>query len=371
MVLPSGCSTCSWASSAVRSPHWSDGAQHADLAAVPPVGQHRAQHVRALGDQPGDVVGLHLRAVRVLRVAGRELEVTHAFAVQVRLVDPVCGDVQPRDRDRLRDWTSPRSRYAGRDPAGPAECSTGRTHSADQSDASSSPASRSVGSDQSPSPRSVHTRTLTSRRSPEARGSARPRHQHVVGRLDATGADAVDRDLVGDLLGRARRELPRQPRAAYADAERLLEVFDTHAHAEAFRSGVATQPATGTARNSATPMPLIGAADGRRSGRRGVHEIVGHGVLGAESLLLLGPVAPAALDAPILAAGSPFLRAVHRRCHVTEHGHTCLKRDSSIPSSSARLPPTTARIIPLTYVVATRREAGILAGNSSVTSGIR
>ena len=43
------------------------GAQDADLAAVPAVGEEGAEHVPARAEQPGHVVGLHLGAVRRTR----------------------------------------------------------------------------------------------------------------------------------------------------------------------------------------------------------------------------------------------------------------------------------------------------------------
>ena len=209
VVVPSSCSRCSWARNAVSVPHWSWARSDADLAAVPAVGEQRARARGVPGaEQAGDVVGLHLGARGVLRVARRQLVGRRpACPSSASLVDPVRGRVQARAGRRAgRPTTSPRSRYAGRWPAGPASAPVD-TQAADQSPGSSSPASTTSGSDHSPSPASVSTRTRTSRRSPERQRLARPRHQHVRIPLDAHGGAVVD-------LAPRRRAAGRTPRAA-------------------------------------------------------------------------------------------------------------------------------------------------------------
>ena len=79
------------------------GAGDADLAAVPAVGQQRADLVGARGQQRGDVVRLHLEAERVLGEARRELVGRDPGAVDLELVDPVRGRVQGGAADRALD----------------------------------------------------------------------------------------------------------------------------------------------------------------------------------------------------------------------------------------------------------------------------
>ena len=79
------------------------GVEHADLAAVPAVGQQRLDHVGAGRQQGRHVVGLDLRVRGVLRVAGRQL---------VR-PDPLPVDGRPR-RSRARSRRGAHGRRAGR-----------------------------------------------------------------------------------------------------------------------------------------------------------------------------------------------------------------------------------------------------------------
>ena len=87
-----------------------------------------------------------------------------------------CAVTYSRARTTGRSTvTSPRSRYAGRWPAGPGWSSVGapvEIQAALQSAAESRPASTATGSDHAPSPASVSTRTRTSRRSPDANALA-------------------------------------------------------------------------------------------------------------------------------------------------------------------------------------------------------
>ena len=59
--------------------------QHADLAAVPTVGQHGTERVHAPYHLVGYVVGLHLGSLGVLGESGRQLQIADGLAVEVCL----------------------------------------------------------------------------------------------------------------------------------------------------------------------------------------------------------------------------------------------------------------------------------------------
>ena len=99
-------------------------ASHADLSPVPAVGEQRVESVRTLPHELGDVVGLDLGVVLVLRVAGGQLLVAHPNPVQLGLVDAVRGGEQRGAPDRqlelegaaqaVRRSAAGRSRLGGR-----------------------------------------------------------------------------------------------------------------------------------------------------------------------------------------------------------------------------------------------------------------
>jgi hypothetical protein len=65
-------------------------------ALTPAVADQRADHVHALGDEFGDVIGLHLQPTLIRGEPRAQFLVGYALAVDERFVDAVRGRVEPR-----------------------------------------------------------------------------------------------------------------------------------------------------------------------------------------------------------------------------------------------------------------------------------
>ena len=200
------------------------GVEHADLAAVPAVGQQRLDHVGAGRQHGRHVVGLDLGVGGVLRVAGRELVAADTLPVDGRLVDPVRGRVEAGPDDGLVDddlapqqvrRPVPRRSAvgAGGDPGGRPVLGVEQPGLHDKR--LGPLAETGLGLDANP-----HLPAFARRQR-----LARPRHQHVGVALDADARAVVDLDLVGELAAGARRQPPREPRLPLADTEGAVEVF--------------------------------------------------------------------------------------------------------------------------------------------------
>ena len=195
------------------------GPRQPDLAAVPAVGQDRAERVHPGAYQRRDVIRLYLEAVAVFGEPGSQLRIANPRPVQERLVDPVGSGIQPRahDRDVRAARTHPRTSIAGRCPGGGcSEDSTGSIHSADQSPGSSSPTSNTSGVGPVALPEVRPHLYLPSNARPRAQGRPRVLDEHAVGALHPAGVPAVvAADPVGELSARALRKPPREARPTW------------------------------------------------------------------------------------------------------------------------------------------------------------
>ena len=182
--------------------------------------------------QVRDVVGERLHPPAVLRVAGRQLDVADALAVEPHLVQPERRDVQPgRPAGRFRATSKvARSQYAGRVPRrARLRVVRARPRTPSSRTRRSSPLLTATGSLQPLSPRSVVTMTcadgrcgVTGRTRGPGPGSAR---------RSATGpavVAVVGADPVGVLHRGTLGQPPRQRRSVAA-AEGVA-THDVHAH---------------------------------------------------------------------------------------------------------------------------------------------
>ncbi len=201
-----------------------DVAQHVPLEepAPPPVGDDRAEHVVAGGDQRGDVVGVVAEAVGVTRPAGRQDVVADDVPVEMDAVHPGGGHVQPGlldtpilqverapqvgRRRRPVEWIDRRWRDPRRRPVL-------RVEQAGFDRERLTP--ERLVSIVTPN---THTHGSALSRDELVR---RPVHEDGGVTVDATGRNAVDLDLVRRLAPRANVGVgdPRQARRTYADAD--------------------------------------------------------------------------------------------------------------------------------------------------------
>ena len=205
------------------------GTRQPDLAAVPPVGQDRANRVRAWTQQLAYVVGLHLQALAVLGEPGSQLGVADAPAVDERLVDPVGSGIKPRAHDCDRGHLERAAHEHRRSP--PRRRPLGGLHRLD-------PQRRPVRRLEQPDLEHVRRGPvalpevcphfyLPSNARPRTQGRPRVLDEHGVGALHRAGVPAVvGADAVLNLLARAFRQPPRETRPRGADPDRVAEVFD-------------------------------------------------------------------------------------------------------------------------------------------------
>jgi hypothetical protein len=209
---------------------------HADLAAVPAVGQRGAQRVGAGAQQRGDVVGLHLQALRVVRPARRQGLVAHRPAIHPQLVDALGGGVQPRLADglvELQAAAQQRQGLARRIRCGAYPGGAGPVGGADE--AGLEGAGPAPGADAALVVPGAQLPVIARGR-PEAHGLGQgdvdlPRRRDLARRPDIAGArPRADADLVGARAGPAdaRLQRPGEGDAVGGHAQRFAPCVRRH-----------------------------------------------------------------------------------------------------------------------------------------------
>ena len=236
-----------------------DGLEEADSAAPPAVGEDDLPDVVAPHEQRSDVVCLDVERGRVTGETWRQLHVADAPAVEERLVDPVRRGVEPG----LRRWYTELERVAQQ---------VGRALGLHGLDETSGPVRRVEQPGLEPGRRGPVALAavgpdLYAPHDPLPRRQwiPRPGEQNTGIGFHPIGGAAVDLDGVRLLLGRARRQLPRQPRQPIAQSEDCRpEVL----HRKAGRSVPGLGPPR--IRTAGHLRPSYGFRTGQRANRNGV-----------------------------------------------------------------------------------------------------